>query len=147
VLESIQFGYKAKYTSKSIVYHVGGATLNEGNPKKTFLNFRNSLLMLTKNLPKNQIVFNHFYTINFRWISWNSIYFERKIQTLFCNYKSTFFFLSFDFQKFKEKKYCSKGKLFSYKKYRLLVILSKKMARFLRAIINNTLKKFRLNNL
>jgi GT2 family glycosyltransferase len=48
-------GYKAKYTSKSIVYHVGGATLNEGNPRKTFLNFRNSLLMLTKNLPKNQL--------------------------------------------------------------------------------------------
>ena len=48
-------GYKIKYTSKSVVYHVGGATLNEGNPRKTFLNFRNSLLMLTKNLPKNQL--------------------------------------------------------------------------------------------
>ena len=47
--------YKTKYTSKSTVYHVGGATLNEGNPRKTFLNFRNSLLMLTKNLPKNQL--------------------------------------------------------------------------------------------
>lgn len=49
-------GYISKYTSKSIVYHVGGATLNEGNPRKTFLNFRNSLLMLVKNLPKNQII-------------------------------------------------------------------------------------------
>lgn len=49
-------GYKAMYTSKSVVYHVGGATLNEGNPKKTFLNFRNSLLMLTKNLPKNKLI-------------------------------------------------------------------------------------------
>ena len=49
-------GYKIKYTSKSIVYHVGGATLNEGNPRKTYLNFRNSLLMLTKNLPKNQLL-------------------------------------------------------------------------------------------
>ena len=49
-------GYKTKYTSKSIVYHVGGATLNEGNPRKTFLNFRNSLLMLTKNLPKNKLL-------------------------------------------------------------------------------------------
>lgn len=53
---AFNFGYKAKYTSKSIVYHVGGATLNEGNPKKTFLNFRNSLLMLTKNLPKKQLI-------------------------------------------------------------------------------------------
>jgi GT2 family glycosyltransferase len=52
---AFNLGYKAKYLSKSIVYHVGGATLNEGNPRKTFLNFRNSLLMLTKNLPKNQL--------------------------------------------------------------------------------------------
>jgi GT2 family glycosyltransferase len=52
---AFNLGYKIKYTSKSIVYHVGGATLNEGNPRKTFLNFRNSLLMLTKNLPKNQL--------------------------------------------------------------------------------------------
>ena len=52
---AFNLGYKAKYTSKSVVYHVGGATLNEGNPRKTFLNFRNSLFMLTKNLPKNQL--------------------------------------------------------------------------------------------
>ncbi|WP_396192064.1 glycosyltransferase family 2 protein [Flavobacterium sp.] len=52
---AFNLGYKAKYTYKSVVYHVGGATLNEGNPRKTFLNFRNSLLMLLKNLPKNQL--------------------------------------------------------------------------------------------
>ena len=44
-----------KYNGNSTIYHVGGATLKEGNPKKTFLNFRNSLLMLTKNLPKESI--------------------------------------------------------------------------------------------
>jgi GT2 family glycosyltransferase len=48
-------GYKVKYTSRSVVYHVGAATLNEENPKKTFLNFRNSLLMLLKNLPENKL--------------------------------------------------------------------------------------------
>ncbi|WP_395044386.1 glycosyltransferase family 2 protein [Flavobacterium sp.] len=53
---AFNLGFKAKYTSKSVVYHVGGATLNEGNPKKTYLNFRNSLLMLTKNLPKNKLI-------------------------------------------------------------------------------------------
>lgn len=52
---AFNLGYTAKYTSKSVVYHVGGATLNEGNPKKTFLNFRNSLLMLTKNLPERKL--------------------------------------------------------------------------------------------
>ncbi len=49
-------GLKIKYLANSIVYHVGGATLQMGNPKKTFLNFRNSLLMLTKNLPKSSLV-------------------------------------------------------------------------------------------
>ena len=53
---AFNLGYKAYYTSKSVVYHVGGATLEVSNPKKTFLNFRNSLLMLLKNLPKNQLI-------------------------------------------------------------------------------------------
>ena len=45
-------GYKVKYIGTSTVYHVGGATLQETNPKKTFLNFRNSLLNIVKNVPK-----------------------------------------------------------------------------------------------
>jgi GT2 family glycosyltransferase len=40
---------------KSTVYHVGGATLNKSNPHKTFLNFRNNLLMLYKNLPDSEL--------------------------------------------------------------------------------------------
>lgn len=36
---------------QSVVYHVGGATLKKENPRKTFLNFRNNLVMLYKNLP------------------------------------------------------------------------------------------------
>ncbi|HTG65260.1 MAG TPA: glycosyltransferase family 2 protein [Flavobacterium sp.] len=48
-------GYTIKYNPNSVVYHVGGATLQQGNPKKTFLNFRNSLLMLVKNLPKENL--------------------------------------------------------------------------------------------
>ena len=48
-------GFTAKYCPTSVVFHLGGATLNEANPKKTFLNFRNSLLMLTKNLPKEKL--------------------------------------------------------------------------------------------
>lgn len=51
----INQGYTIKYNSNSVVYHVGGATLDQGNPKKTFLNFRNSLLMLVKNLPRKSI--------------------------------------------------------------------------------------------
>lgn len=42
-------GYNVKYVGSSKIYHVGGATLKNTNPKKTFLNFRNSLFTLTKN--------------------------------------------------------------------------------------------------
>ena len=52
---AVNKGYSIKYNYKSVVYHVGGATLKLGNPKKTFLNFRNSLLMLTKNTPKDSL--------------------------------------------------------------------------------------------
>ena len=44
-------GKKIFYTSKSTVYHVGGGTLSKQNPQKTFLNFRNNLSMMLKNLP------------------------------------------------------------------------------------------------
>lgn len=45
-------GYKINYVGTSTVFHVGGATLKETNPHKTFLNFRNSLLNVVKNVPK-----------------------------------------------------------------------------------------------
>ena len=44
-------GYRVCAISDSIVFHVGGASLNQGNPLKTYLNFRNNLLLLYKNLP------------------------------------------------------------------------------------------------
>ncbi len=40
---------------QSTAYHLGGASLNYGNPRKTFLNFRNNLLMLYKNLPDGEL--------------------------------------------------------------------------------------------
>lgn len=45
-------GYRLRYEPKSVVFHVGGATLQYLNPRKTYLNFRNSLFMMVKNLPK-----------------------------------------------------------------------------------------------
>ncbi len=44
-------GFKIMYCAQSHVYHLGGGTLNESNPHKTYLNFRNSLITLRKNLP------------------------------------------------------------------------------------------------
>jgi len=42
-------GYRLVCEPQSVVYHVGGATLEMESPRKTFLNFRNSLLMVYKN--------------------------------------------------------------------------------------------------
>lgn len=49
-------GYKLKVVPSSKVYHVGGGTLSKMNPHKTFLNFRNSLILLTKNLPVSTLL-------------------------------------------------------------------------------------------
>lgn len=48
-------GYRLICTPRSVVYHVGGATLQVESPRKTFLNFRNNLLMLYKNLPQKEL--------------------------------------------------------------------------------------------
>ncbi len=47
-------GYKIMYVGTSKVYHLGGSTLSNMNPKKTYLNFRNSLFSITKNLPRRK---------------------------------------------------------------------------------------------
>ncbi len=44
-------GHEIYSCPESVVYHIGGATLSNQNPRKTFLNFRNGLLMMHKNLP------------------------------------------------------------------------------------------------
>lgn len=48
-------GRKLVCVPQSVVYHVGGATLKKENPRKTFLNFRNNLLMLYKNLSPEEL--------------------------------------------------------------------------------------------
>lgn len=59
----------------SVVYHVGGGTLPKGNERKVFLNFRNNLIMLAKNLPYSQL----FWKIPFRFFldaisAWKSLF-------------------------------------------------------------------------
>lgn len=48
-------GFKIVCVPQSVVYHVGGGTLNTEHPRKTYLNFRNNLLMLYKNVPQAQL--------------------------------------------------------------------------------------------
>lgn len=48
-------GKKIMYCGTSKVYHIGGATLDKSSPRKTFLNFRNSLLSIHKNAKRNKV--------------------------------------------------------------------------------------------
>jgi GT2 family glycosyltransferase len=43
------FGYEIKCLPESVVYHLGGGTLSSDNPRKLYLNFRNSLFNIVKN--------------------------------------------------------------------------------------------------
>ncbi|MFM1874390.1 MAG: hypothetical protein RL266_127 [Bacteroidota bacterium] len=62
-MEEIDLCWRAKRSGRKImavprskVYHVGGGTLSKSNPKKTFLNFRNGLELLCKNLPASNLI-------------------------------------------------------------------------------------------
>lgn len=57
-------GYKVYHCGESVVYHVGGGTLAYSNPRKTYLNIRNSLLLLIKNLPIQSLIWK----LPFRWL-------------------------------------------------------------------------------
>jgi GT2 family glycosyltransferase len=57
-------GFKVFHCGESVVYHVGGGTLSYFNPRKTYLNFRNSLLLLIKNLPVTSLIWK----LPFRWL-------------------------------------------------------------------------------
>jgi len=59
----INTGKKIFYTGKSTVYHVGGGTLNKQSAQKTYLNIKNNLSMMLKNLPFPQLVWLIFFRL------------------------------------------------------------------------------------
>ncbi|WP_418123985.1 glycosyltransferase family 2 protein [Chryseobacterium sp. PTM-20240506] len=59
----INTGKKIYYTGKSTVYHVGGGTLNKQSPQKTYLNIRNNLSMMLKNLPFPKLIWLIFFRL------------------------------------------------------------------------------------
>ena len=48
-------GYRIMYCGKSVIYHVGGGSLPKSAARKTYLNIRNNLIMLYKNLPDKEL--------------------------------------------------------------------------------------------
>lgn len=62
-------GHKMMYCGKSTVYHVGGATLNKSNPRKTYYNFRNGIILLIKNLSASQLLVRLPIRIGLDWVA------------------------------------------------------------------------------
>lgn len=62
-------GYKIFVQPASVVYHVGGGTLPMGDRRKVFLNFRNNLIMLSKNFPKYESVWKIPFRMGLDWIA------------------------------------------------------------------------------
>lgn len=108
-------GYKIKYNYESVVYHVGGATLQQGNPKKTFLNFRNSLLMLTKNVPRNQLFWILFIRMVLDGIAGLQFIFKGKFKHFFAILKAHGSFYSLFSSQCKKRAKIQKQKYYSSK--------------------------------
>lgn len=87
-------GYKVYYCAESTVYHVGGATLQQGNPQKTFLNFRNNLCMMAKNLPANQLFPIIFVRLSLDGIAGVRFLLQGKLSHLWAVFTSHFAFYS-----------------------------------------------------
>ncbi len=49
-------GWKVAYCGRSVVYHLGAGSLSKESPRKTFFNFRNNLVMITRNLPIGRLL-------------------------------------------------------------------------------------------
>ena len=62
-------GYKIMYNGLSSVFHVGGGTLHKSNPRKTFLNFRNGLALLYKNIPAKELVSTLLLRVLLDWVA------------------------------------------------------------------------------
>ncbi|GAA4213610.1 glycosyltransferase family 2 protein [Pedobacter jeongneungensis] len=62
--------YKIMYCPDAEVYHVGGGTLQTENPFKTYLNFRNNLIIMQKNLPAGDAIFRITIRMFIDFIAW-----------------------------------------------------------------------------
>ena len=69
-------GYKVYCCPQSKVYHIGGGTLPKNSPRKTYLNFRNNLSLLVKNLPQRRVRRTILYRIFLDWIAAFKFLFE-----------------------------------------------------------------------
>lgn len=108
-------GHDIRYNYQSKVYHVGGATLDQGNPRKTYLNFRNSLLMLVKNLPKKQLFFIIFSRLVLDGLAGIRFIFQGKISHCFAIVKAHFSLYRRFLKNYKKRGHSQSGAYFKIK--------------------------------
>lgn len=103
-------GKTIKYVGTSTVYHIGGATLQELSPRKTFLNFRNSLFTLVKNVPTNSLFPILFFRLVLDGIAGIKFLVELRPIHTFSIIKAHFSFYSSFFKMFKQRKLSNQKK-------------------------------------
>ncbi len=108
-------GYQIMYQGASTVYHLGGATLNTMNPKKTYLNFRNNLYLLIKNAPKRDLLFLIFIRLLLDGLAGFKFLIEGKFSHFIAIIKAHFsFYANFNTFIKKRKKLSKTGKYYSF---------------------------------
>jgi len=98
-------GYKIMVCHESQVFHLGGGTLEQASPRKTFLNFRNNLLLLYKNLPSKQMPWVLLLRLEMDMLSVLKFLFSLSFSNAFAVIKAhfAFFFLLPSYSKIRKK--------------------------------------------
>ncbi|MBY0434361.1 MAG: glycosyltransferase family 2 protein [Cyclobacteriaceae bacterium] len=87
-------GHRILYEGSSTVYHLGGATLHASNPRKTYLNFRNGLSLLYKNLPTGELLIKFPLRIILDWIASIKFLFDGTTRDAWAVMRAHFNFIS-----------------------------------------------------
>ncbi|WP_024769585.1 glycosyltransferase family 2 protein [Aquimarina macrocephali] len=107
-------GHIIMYEGSSTVYHLGGATLDSMNPRKTFLNFRNSLYLLIKNVPGSKVWFLIFIRMILDGLAAIRFITQGKFSHFFAIFKAHIsFYANFNTFNKKRKKLSKTGKYYS----------------------------------
>jgi len=87
-------GYKIIYCPDAEVYHLGGGTLAASNPYKVFLNFRNNLIIMQKNLPAAEAAISILIRMNIDFIAWAQFLLKGETKFAFAINKAHYQFLA-----------------------------------------------------
>lgn len=96
-------GYKVMVCTSSQVYHVGGGTLDASSPFKNYLNFRNNLIIMYKNLPFSQAYLKIFIRLWFDLAAWFQFALKGKMDFAFAINKAHFHFFKSSFKTFSKR--------------------------------------------